>query len=63
VKAHRAAQPPFEFRDPVDAAAEVVEQLDSIVEKFALIAEETKHDASGSGRYAPSSRRWSRGSR
>jgi hypothetical protein len=45
VKAHRAAQPPFEFRDPVDAAAEVVEQLDSIVEKFALIAEETKHDA------------------
>jgi hypothetical protein len=45
VKEHRAAQPPFESHDPVDAVMELVEQLDSLVEKFALVAEETAHDA------------------
>jgi hypothetical protein len=45
VKAHRAARPPFESRDPVEAVTELVEQLDSLVERFALVAEETKHDA------------------
>lgn len=45
MKEHRAAEPPFESRDPVEAVMELVEQLDSLVEKFALAAEETKHDA------------------
>jgi hypothetical protein len=35
----------LESGDPVEAVAEVVEQLDSIVEKFALVAEQTEHAA------------------
>jgi hypothetical protein len=45
VKAHRATWPLLESHDPIDAITELVEQLDSIVEKFAIVAEETKHDA------------------
>jgi hypothetical protein len=45
VKTQRAAQPLFEARDPVETVTEVVEQLDSIIEKFALVAEQTGHDA------------------
>lgn len=42
LRAHRAARPRFEARDPVDAVTEVVEQLDSVIEKFALVAEQTE---------------------
>jgi hypothetical protein len=54
VKTHRAARPPLESRDPVEAVMELVEQLDSLVEKFALVAEETAHDAVKVGALAPS---------
>jgi hypothetical protein len=45
VRARRAERPLFESRDPVEAVTDLVEQLDSVIEKFALVAEQTGHDA------------------
>jgi hypothetical protein len=62
LRAHRASRPLFEARDPVEAVSEVVEQLDSIVEKFALVAGRPNTRRSESAPSAASSRRWRSGS-
>ncbi|MBA2637440.1 MAG: hypothetical protein H0U79_04330 [Solirubrobacterales bacterium] len=63
VRAHRASGPALDEHDPVEVVQEALEQLESLVERLALVAETSRHDAVRLGalkaRLAPSAQRLS----